>query len=67
MRSPSGAFTFTDLRNQFVHDGFDVFEVRNLEVHEATLTARAVAERVLLAELNLNAPLAHIGTTSGPL
>lgn len=57
-----GAFSFTDLRNQFVHDGFDVFDGRHDDLFEAVRTARAVAERMLLATLGLDGPVAHLGT-----
>ena len=61
-----GTFSFTDLRNQFVHDGFDVFEGRHHELIDGLHTARAVAERMLLATLGVDAPLSYLGTTGGP-
>lgn len=61
-----GAFGFTELRNQFVHDGFDTFDGRGHELIDGLHTARAVAERMLLATLGLDAPLSYLGTTDGP-
>ena len=57
-----GAFAFTDLRNQFVHDGFDVFDGRHDDLFEAVRTARAISERMLLATLGLDGPVGHVGT-----
>ena len=61
-----GEFSFTSLRNQFVHDGFDVFESKGSELVEGVHTARALAERMLLAVLGLDAPLAYLGTAGLP-
>lgn len=66
LKSVRGAFGFTKLRNQFIHDGFDVFDDQPRELIDALHTARALAERMLLATLGVNAPLSYLGTTGGP-
>ena len=63
LRQPErGRFSFTDLRNQFVHDGFDVFDGRHEALFEAARVPRALAERMLLASLGLKEPVGHLGT-----
>lgn len=59
-----GAFPFTDLRNRFVHDGFDVFDDRFDELLKARKTVRAVAERMLLARMGIGREGTHIGTAT---
>ena len=67
LESPNkGELSFTALRNQFVHEGFDVFEDAWDEVVDGVHAARALAERMLLAVLGLPAPLAHLGTAGLP-
>ena len=67
LESPNkGGLPFTDLRNQFVHEGFDVFEGKGDALVEGLHTARALAERMLLAILGLPAPLAYLGSTALP-
>lgn len=67
LASPNnGELSFTALRNQFVHDGFDVFERKGNELVDGVHDARALAERMLLAVLGLPAPLAYLGTSGPP-
>lgn len=56
------AFSFTTLRNAFVHDGFDVFDGRFADLCNAEEAARALAERLLLSLLNLGAEVGPLGT-----
>ena len=62
-----GALPFTQLRNAFVHDGFEVFDGRFDELLESRKTARAIAERMLLARLAAGASGSHVGSKEGPV
>lgn len=58
------AFDFTDLRNAYIHDGFEVFEGRAREASEMIRTMRALAERLLVKKAGLNPSETSLGDSS---
>ena len=57
-------FSFTRLRDDFVHEGFDTFEGRYDEVSVCRGALRAMAERILAAKLGADISGTHVGAAS---
>lgn len=55
-------FSFTRLRDDFVHEGFDSFDGLYGDVVEARASLRALAERLLAALLGAEISETHLGT-----
>lgn len=62
--SPNGVrdrFKFTEIRDQLLHEGFEVFDKHGRDVLRARKRARALAERVLLAKMGIDYKQTRLG------
>jgi hypothetical protein len=61
IRANNLKFTFTDLRNKYVHSGFDVFSGQYQYALKQRRIMRALTERLLLNRLGINYKDTHLG------